>query len=239
MLDTRTDLEKTTKILHGLYQRRKKDAEDGKLIVLQNQIQHISRRHVEEKFGPGPHRVEITLDFPPNAPFSRDNINPKFVIELAPLDLMPHSVYFFLLQVYNGCWNGRSFDRNAEHVIQAGLYPYYATPDNAEDDGHFEELKLQEVAFQEYSEEYPHELHTVGFAGRPGGPEWYISMMDNSEAHGPGGQTKYEVRHEADPCFGKVVEGLEAVYLMQKMQKEADDWEGMKYNVGILKAKIL
>jgi len=252
LLDTRSDLEKTTKLLHELYQQRKKDKEEGNTdnnkenIALKNQIdryvvaiQSISKRHAIEKFGPGPHRVEITLDFPPEAPFSRDNINPKFVIELAHLDLMPHTVYHFLMQVHNGCWNGRSFNRNAEHVLQAGLEGYYATADDADDDGGFDELGLTEVGFQEYSDMYPHELHTVGFAGRPGGPEWYISMMDNTEIHGPGGQNKYELKHEADPCFGKVVQGLEAVYLMQKMPKESDDFESMKYNVGIKKAKIL
>ena len=113
-----------------------------------NAIQSISRQHLIEKFGKGPHRVEVTLDFPPEAPFSRDNINPKFIIEMAPLELMPHSVYLFLMQVSNESWNGRSFDRNAEHVLQAGLDPYYATPNDADDDGNFKELKLSEVAFQ-------------------------------------------------------------------------------------------
>jgi len=153
---------------------------------------------------------------------------------------MPHSVYLFLQQVSHKCWNGRSFHRNAEHVIQAGTETYYNTPkEMVDDDGHFNELHLEEISFQEYSEEYPHALHTVGFAGRPGGPDWYISMEDNTENHGPGGQGDYSIKGEADPCFGKVVEGLDVVSLMHKMPKEPGDFEGMKYNVGIKSAKIL
>jgi hypothetical protein len=67
---------------------------------------------------------------------------------------------------------------------------------------------FQHLAFQEYSEEYPHKLGTVGCAGRPSGPEWYVSTEDNSKNHGPGSQQKHNP-YEADSCFGKVIEGFD------------------------------
>ena len=62
---------------------------------------------------------------------------------------------------------------------------------------------MDKVAFQEYSPEYPHVQWTVGLAGRPGGPDFYISKVDNSANHGPGGQSHHDLHEEADPCFGK------------------------------------
>ena len=64
------------------------------------------------------------------------------------------------------------------------------------------------LAFQEYSPEYPHAEYTLGYAGRPGGPQFYISIMDNTENHGPGSQGS---KTEADGCFGRVKEGVEVV----------------------------
>ena len=41
----------------------------------------------------------------------------------------------------------------------------------------------------------------MGFAGRPGGPAFYISTVDNTRNHGPGSQGS---KTEADACFGRV-----------------------------------
>jgi hypothetical protein len=75
------------------------------------------------RFGKGPYFVEISLDFPPDSPMSELPSPPsKFVIELAPLDLMPHSVHLFLEMVSHKLWDGCSFMRNAgkkspDHLI--------------------------------------------------------------------------------------------------------------------------
>jgi cyclophilin family peptidyl-prolyl cis-trans isomerase len=56
-------------------------------------------------------------------------------------------------------------------------------------------------------------LDTLFWAGRPGGPEFYISTQNNKGNHGPGSQGSDT---EADSCFGKIVEGLDVVKRMQK-----------------------
>ena len=57
------------------------------------------------------------------------------------------------------------------------------------------------LAFQEYDARNPHKKWTMGFAGRPGGPAFYISTVDNTRNHGPGSQGS---KTEADGCFGRV-----------------------------------
>ena len=43
-----------------------------------------------------------------------------------------------------------------------------------------------QASLQEYDAQFPHERLTLGFAGRPGGPEFYISTVDNVRNHGRG-----------------------------------------------------
>ena len=90
-----------------------------------------------------------------------------------------------------------AFHRNAGHVLQAFLRSSTHKPG---------------LAFQEYDAAFPHEKFTLGFAGRPGGPEFYISTVSNVANHGPGSQGS---RTEADSCFAKVVAGFDVVKKMQ------------------------
>ena len=113
--------------------------------------------------------------------FEYDRHDYDFTIELAPLFMAPHAIHLFLEQVEHGLWNNTYFYANTEHVLQAG--PSY--PNGLEDmkAGHpgnveaFKSLRLDELAFPDYSQLYPHEQWTVGFASRPGGPDWYINKV--------------------------------------------------------------
>jgi len=89
---------------------------------------------------------------------------------------MPHTVYLFLEQVSHKLYDGTSFHRNAGHVVQAGPTPYYKNP------GHtprklFRDADLMSVSFQEYHPDFPHIKYTLGYAGRPGGPDFYVSTV--------------------------------------------------------------
>ena len=66
----------------------------------------------------------------------------------------------------------------------------------------FTELGLDQLAFPDYSYDYPHKPWTIGFTGRPGGPDWYINKVDNTQGHGPGGQYQYALNEQGDSCFG-------------------------------------
>jgi hypothetical protein len=216
-------------------------------------------------FGPGPHKVQVTYAVPglnPNVEKRRFS----FVIELAPLEKVPHAIHLFLEQVDHGLLEGTHFYLNGPHIIQAGPQPDWNAVDSADgnddifhgaaggedkisgnaintikkyerqaaqkkmveyDDDEFEpyysaaqyyeeetrtqkfqDLGLDQLAFPDYHPEYPHVQWTVGFTGRPGGPDWYINKVDNTKGHGPGGQSQHELTEQGDSCFGTVsIEG--------------------------------
>ena len=70
----------------------------------------------DDSFGPGPHHVRFSVLLPSD----RERKPRHFVVECAPLDLMPHAVHLFLEQVMHGLWNNAWFYLNGPHVIQGG-----------------------------------------------------------------------------------------------------------------------
>lgn len=222
-----------------------------------------SKRNILERFGPGPHKVEFTFlvkleEGHPDGAEKRY----KFVVDLAPVDLVPHAIHLFLEQVEHGLMDGTEFYLNGPHIVQAGPQPtwsidgsddafdqyssehsnkdklstnavgtldkydkivshqhddayddddddeyehYYDDKDFVTEDKRtkaFADLGLDHLAYPDYSEKYPHQAWTVGFTGRPGGPDWYINKVDNTEAHGPGGQQQHVLPEQGDACFG-------------------------------------
>lgn len=167
----------------------------------------------------GAYRVKFEIEYPhatTDPPQDPDPATWKrwksyLLVEMAPLDLMPHTVNLFLKQVHHGLWDGTHVTMNERRVLRIG--PRY-DDDAIIDDGHksyrhFLVKGLNKVSYQEYSPEYPHEQFTVGMAGRHSGPDFYINKTDNTRMHGPGGGTNDgEIRNnEADPCFGRLVDG--------------------------------
>ena len=191
---------------------------------------------VPKRFGPGPYFVsmKVLLD--------EDDLKSEreIIFELAPLDVMPHSIHLFLSQIAEGYWTRGTpaIALNAGHVLQACPHPCL---DNVDMGGNevgypYEDMKkagLDVVSFQEYSTSYPHAKYTIGFAGRPlSGPEFYINLMDNSIDHGSLEERKFKMGRQYEawakevfggvdevdenaiepyPCFGKVVKGFNVV----------------------------
>lgn len=142
---------------------------------------------------------------------------------MAPLESMPHAVHLFLEQVSHGLWNNAWFYINGPHVLQAGPQADEKELEAAIAAGEderalalrpFRELQLDTLSFPEYSEDFPHVTWTLGFTGRPGGPDFYINKVDNTVAHGPGGQFHHELEEFADSCFAKVVKGFDTMKAM-------------------------
>lgn len=181
-------------------------------LKLKGGIQLLSKRRIIEKWGEGPHRFELLVHFHEE----QADPNGRIVIELAPINEMPHTTYWFLEQVEAKLYDGCSFHRNADHIIQAGPNMM----DNSSPDRHrFIEAQLDHVLFSEYSYAFPHVKYTIGYAGRPSGPDFYVNMIDNTVLHGPGGQHAVNDNVEADhaePCFAKVVEGFEVAERIHK-----------------------
>jgi len=192
-------------------------------------LQNIAKTKALKKFGEGPYLVMIEFEFPPKYatadPF--DTNTNKIFVEMAPLELMPYTVNHFLEQVSQKLYDGSSIVRNPGHVLLASHIPYFA---NAGTDIYtpFVQAELDLLPFQEYSQDYAHEQYTLGFGGRPGGTEFYISMQNNTVPHGPGFHDR-----DADPCFAKVLRGFETLKRIQNVPTKEDgnvlvDFVGIK-----------
>jgi hypothetical protein len=163
---------------------------DDESLAATKKLQEATRTLMAARYGPEePYRVEVILEFQDTiADFEEKGPDGTILLEMAPSRLVPHAVFSFL--EISRQWKGRGFHRIANHVLQVQTLG-----------------KFKNLAFQEYSPEFPHKKGTVGYAGRPSGPHWYVSIMDNSRNHGPGSQQKKN-RYEADSCFGKVIRGF-------------------------------
>jgi len=170
---------------------------DAKSLQVTKKLQDATRDLLIARYGPyenKPYRIQVKLQFQESIPdFEEKGPNGEFTIEMAPPSLVPHSVFTFMEIARN--YKGGGFHRVAGHVLQVMVK------------GGFKHL-----AFQEYSKEFPHKKGTVGYAGRPSGPAWYVSIENNTRNHGPGSQQKHNP-YEADAAFGTVIEGFEDVIL--------------------------
>ena len=189
-------------------------------------------------FGPGPHHVRFTVEFPTDVdPPERGT----FLVELAPLDELPHANHIFLEQVYHELWDGTWFYLNGPHVLQAG-------PQDWDEDSAGEAVKvftdanLDKLSFPEYSPSFPHLPFTMGFTGRPGGPDFYINKVDNVKSHGPHGQFQHSLDEQADSCFAKIIEGqdtLQKVFRLEVYPKDSGYPYFLEEPVEIVSARIV
>jgi len=195
---------------------------------LREHVQSFSRRSVLDRFGPGPHQVTMDIEMEAGDVHTAGGgqethyYTKTVTFELAPLDLMPHTIHMFLEQVVRGLWDGTSFVINGPHVAQVS--PFTESDESVRH--RFKDVNLHGLSFQEYSAEYPHVQYTLGITGRPGGPDFYINKKDNTELHGPYGQ-EGDMEEEADPCFGRVVSGFET--LDHVFEQPASDKESGHY----------
>jgi hypothetical protein len=156
-----------------------------KIKTLQESLQIF----IPEKYGPPPYNIEMCIEFP--ASMNEDGeLDPysRITFELAPIDKVPYSVFYFLEYMLPS-FTGGKFKRNAPHVLQAKLEM---------------NKDIKPLAFQEYSRDYSHKEYTIGFAGRPSSAQHiYISTRDNTRNHGPGSQGS---KTEADGIIGKIID---------------------------------
>jgi cyclophilin family peptidyl-prolyl cis-trans isomerase len=165
------------------------------------------------RFGPGPYYfVELHLDLPaPNT----------ILLETAHLDAVPHSIQLFLEQVSHGLYDNTAFHLNAPHKLQAG------PSSNPQAHQVFRQHpSLNSILFQEYNPTFPHTQYTVGYAGRPGGPDFYINMKDNTNLHSLPSYDYNDYHNQdqnlQDPCFARVVAG---VNVLQRLRQQPVGWE--------------
>lgn len=136
-----------------------------------SELQDAAREFIKAKYGDFPshqsaYQVKVDLEFPPSVPdYEKNGKYGSITIALAPIDLIPVSVFTFLEEART--WIHGSFHRNAGHVLQVQAVS----------------AVKKHLPFQEYSSKFPHKKGTTGYCGRPSGPCWYVSIMDNTRNH--------------------------------------------------------
>lgn len=116
---------------------------------MEKELKRISTELLVEKFGLPPYFVQVNLEFPSSSdsnsgsnggdggnseadevdtmsstivPSSSPGGNSgSILIEMAPIELVPYTVLFFLTQVSSEAWDGCSFFINLGHVVSAGI----------------------------------------------------------------------------------------------------------------------
>jgi len=231
--------------------KEKMRIESSRISAFEKYIQTTSLRDATRKYGTGVLRVQLNLEFlserdatlgdntsdhgktevlqnaksgDGSASSSSSSSAHSLILEMAPLELMPHSVYTFLEMVDAKLFDGCSFILNAMNVIKAAPLPYEKGVSPSKMVKAFTRLGLDTVSFREYSDDYPHEQYTVGFAA-DGSPSFYINTDDNTE------------QHAGEPCFARIVSGFETVDKMEAEPVRNGMW--YKKRIGIKKATIL
>lgn len=180
----------------------KHNAQEERISQLQKSIQEIHRKELERRFGQGPYYVEFEI--------TMNGGKKYFTVETAPNSMMPHTVYYFMDLIDRKLWDNTLFVHEWDHIVQAVPVSHGI---NFRDD-------MGELAFPEYANDFEHGEYTLGMSGRPGGPEFYINVQDNSDYHGPGGQPHSTILNDADPCFAKVVSGRAIIDEMTMISAE-------------------
>jgi hypothetical protein len=94
------------------------------------------------------------------------------------------------------------------------------------------------LLFPESSPDFPHVANTIGFKGKPGGPEFYINLDDNSDIHGPGGQAGDHM-NDGESCFGTIIHGIDVMEDFIKLNKKAMMSEEGVYYSAIKQMKFI
>jgi len=188
-------------------------------VAMRNNIQEASRRSLISKYGTPPYFVKFSIHFPPTEQYDFKEVKGSFIVEMAPFEIMPHSIDVFLesvkLMLYDGC----AFAIRTDNLVV--LLPEGPTGENLLNNFIESGARMSPV-FSEYSESYPHKQYSIGFTTHPIGPSVFISMIDNTETL----VTKLDEsgnRILADPCIGNIIHGIDTIDLINSMPR-TDGW---------------
>lgn len=135
--------------------QQRQDALYHKIVDLQSTVQEQSRSRVIEKYGPGPHHMQFDVLTGQNA-----RTQGTFIVELAPIDLVPYSVGVFLDLATHRLWDNTVFyHHSSQHHVIAAAPVNFGTFDPK--GHHFEALGFDRLIFPDYSYSYPHSQVSV------------------------------------------------------------------------------
>jgi len=194
----------------GVLNKKINDTDEAitdQISTIQTDIRNWHYGMVQKQFGSQTPKVEVKI-------LNGDKIS-SFVVEMAPVELMPNSIHFFLEMVKANVWQNTVFT-HVDHI----LYAVLTNTEGRHKVNNLPEIQASRLLHSEYSPDYPHYKYTIGFSGGLGAPEFYINTDDNRKIHGPGGQHKDDT---GDACFGKVIKGFDVIDRMVKRTEKPFD----------------
>lgn len=115
---------------------------------MHKEIQNIAKRLIIEKYGLGPHIIDMYIEYDPKSNIYTDTTKGGIItIELASINDMPSSIFYFLEQISYKLLNNCSFHRNAGHVVQGGPAANFLNIHGKSND--FKNALLYSVPYQE------------------------------------------------------------------------------------------
>jgi len=191
---------------------------EAKATTMIDNIKFRNRKEVLEEFGPGPFFVKLTFAF-------QDSLeNVSILLELAPLDLMPHTVHLFLKMTSEKLLSKATFVLVRSHILVLGPQDSFDAENNAILQGRMVSEGYEPngaLLFGEFTPEYPHTQYTVAF-NRRRGPTFFINIRDNSGMH-RSYYTDDGSYVEGETCFAKIVEGLDVLPRILSLKKRDGD----------------
>lgn len=145
-------------------------------------IQRDSYRDIFEKYGHGPHSIELIL----RQDESQDKQLESIIVDLESIDVMPHTVHLFIEQIYHDLWKGAIL-KNTGIDIHTDLQA-----DEKLDE--FESLGLSSLHFLEKNEMLQSLAESDGV---------FLCYVNN----GPNLQLIKDFQKTTGPCFGKLSSG--------------------------------
>ena len=198
---------------------------------MKNYIRQRNHQACKMEYGNGPFQVEFRLEFP--ATMGPEEEPNKFLVELASLAEMPHTIFTFLDLIDLQLFDDTAFVSANALQIEGGA-PIHAPTEHT--------VKLYEryakfgygrtpLAFNEQSDQFPVQKFALGFAGAPiGGPGLVIHMSDHRDDTDTDGLNK--------AVFGKVVRGFDTLARVQAAPKSADGYRLAK-NIRIVSVRLV
>jgi len=211
--------------------KKKQQGWEKRVDYMEEYVAKLSRRAVIERYGEGPHHVILDIRYQVDPQTKTGPRSSQIIIELAPLDLMPHAVHSFLDMVSRGLYNGCLFAFGSRFLVAIAPETRDANRQR-ELFVPFEEQGFNPpLAYQEYNPDYPHEIYSVSFSGGTSisGPAFFIALTDEiSELHLKSGKAldDHGLPLRREPCFGKVVIGHEDLEFLQNIERDPPDGLG-------------
>jgi cyclophilin family peptidyl-prolyl cis-trans isomerase len=193
---------------------------DQQSLHYRQSIRKLSKYALLERFGNGPHYVEmqlagVALDDTDNS----DNSN-KIILEMAPPDEMPHAVYWFLEHVASRLYdNGSSIHRSATAATAAPARVLFqgrgTTTAHHAQPSDFEQ-NVQFLPEEYHSRWTAHQKYTVCYtAPADSGPSaFYFNTLDN-EPRNTIEAAAAAAANVDSLCFAKVIAGFDLVDAIQ------------------------